>query len=155
MAKFSHETLGNNLSKKQMETVAYISSFVHPNETILKDFPDWSGDVMNINSSLENLNELEDLYKTIRNQRLVEHKRRFREYMDKSMLDALTNFRAWLSNEEDRIKEIIEELNLPLKKITAKKLKHDIFRSESSSSSQYILWGQQFGGNRRRGKGPT
>jgi uncharacterized protein YPO0396 len=102
----------------ELRTVTQINEFVNPDGKTLRDFPDWSGDVMNINANLESLNDLEELFKTVRNQRLVEHKRRFREYMDKSMLDALTNFRTWLTNEEDRIAEIVDELNVPLKKIT-------------------------------------
>lgn len=70
---------------------------------------------------MSGLDDLEDLYKTIHTQRLVEHKRRFRDYMDKSMLDALTSYRAWLYNEETKIKDMIEELNVPLKKITFNK----------------------------------
>jgi uncharacterized protein YPO0396 len=108
----------SSLQGLQLKTNSYINAFVNPHAAILNEFPDWSGDVMNIAASLASLEELEDLYKTIRNQRLVEHKRRFQEYMDKSMLDALTNYRTWLTNEEDRIKEVIEELNVPLKKIT-------------------------------------
>lgn len=112
-----------NISKTslQLDTNTLINEFIHPHAAILHEFPDWSGDVMNIGANLSSLDELEDLYNTIRNQRLVEHKRRFREYMDKSMLDALTNYRTWLSNEEDKIKEIIEELNVPLKRITFNK----------------------------------
>ena len=110
-----------SLGDIRLQTNSFISAFVNPNVGILKEFPDWSGDVMNIAASLSSLEELEDLYKTIRSQRLVEHKRRFREYMDKSMLDALTNYRTWLSNEEDKIKDVIEELNVPLKKITFNK----------------------------------
>ncbi|UYQ92841.1 AAA family ATPase [Chitinophaga horti] len=117
----SHRLASDGLNKLQITTVSLISKFVNPSESILKEFPDWSGDVMNISADLNSLNELEDLYRTIRNQRLVEHKRRFKDYMDKSMLDALTNYRAWLTTEEDKIKEIIEELNIPLKKITFNK----------------------------------
>jgi uncharacterized protein YPO0396 len=111
----------NEVSQMEMQTNSLIAAFIHPGEAITKEFPDWSGDVMNIAPSLSSLDELDDLFKTIRNQRLVEHKRRFREYMDKSMLDALTNYRTWLTNEEDKIKEVIEELNVPLKKITFNK----------------------------------
>lgn len=112
---------GHQLQKLSLETNSLISEFVHPNEKILTDFPEWSGDVLNIKANLNSLPELEDLYQTIRHQRLVEHKRRFKEYMDKSMLNALTGYVQWLRNEEDRIKEIIEELNVPLKKITFNK----------------------------------
>lgn len=111
----------SSLNALQLKTTSFINAFINPFAAILQEFPDWSGDVMNIIPDLTSLDELEDLYKTIRNQRLVEHKRRFREYMDKSMLDALTNYRTWLSNEEDKIKEVIEELNVPLKKITFNK----------------------------------
>ncbi|MCW3090020.1 MAG: hypothetical protein JWP81_1089 [Ferruginibacter sp.] len=108
-------------SKIKLATISLVNAFIHPNEKILTAFPDWSGDVMNISASLTSLEELEDLYNTIRNQRLVEHKRRFKDYMDKSMLDALTNYRTWLFTEEEKIKDVIEELNVPLKKITFNK----------------------------------
>lgn len=114
-------TLRGLLRELEQDTLSHINAFVHPNERILKDFPDWSGDVLNIAANLQSLSELEDLYNNIRNQRLVEHKRRFREYMDQSMLDALTNFRTWLINEEEKTRDIIGELNIPLKKITFNK----------------------------------
>lgn len=105
----------------ELEAISNINAFIHPEGKILNEFPEWSGDVDDIPASLKSLNQLEDLYKTIRNQRLVEHKRRFQEYMDRSMLDALTNFRTWLVNEEEKIKEVIDELNVPLQKITFNK----------------------------------
>ena len=119
--KLRNNSISTVVKEKEFETVSYINAFVHADGKILKEFPDWSGDVMNIDANLKSIGELDDLYRTIRNQRLVEHKRRFKDYMDKSMLDALTNFRTWLVNEEDKIKEVIEELNVPLKKITFNK----------------------------------
>jgi len=119
--KLRYGIVNGEFNELNLKTVSLVNAFVNPTEKILKDFPDWSGDVMNISASLTSLEELEDLYKTIKNQRLVEHKRRFKDYMDKSMLDALTNYRTWLFNEEDKIKEVIEELNVPLKKITFNK----------------------------------
>jgi uncharacterized protein YPO0396 len=106
------------VNKTERDTITFIAGFVHPGEKITNEFPNWSGDVMNIKADLSGLEDLEDLYKTIQTQRLVEHKRRFRDYMDKSMLDALTSYRAWLNNELSKIEDMIEELNVPLKKIT-------------------------------------
>jgi len=105
----------NTLEK---ETIVLIAAFVHPGEKITTEFANWSGDVINIKADLTGLGDLEDLHKTIQTQRLVEHKRRFRDYMDKSMLDALTSYRQWLNNELSKIEDMIEELNVPLKKIT-------------------------------------
>lgn len=119
--KSKHSLANNQVQDLQLKTTTLINEFVNPKESILKEFPDWSGDVMNIDASLKSLGELEDLYTTILNQRLVEHKRRFKEYMDRSMLDALTSFRQWMTNEEEKIEDIIEELNIPLKKITFNK----------------------------------
>jgi len=134
--KLKFTSASNAVKEKQFETVSHINAFIHVDGKILKEFPDWGGDVMNIDASLNSLNELEDLYKTIRNQRLVEHKRRFKDYMDKSMLDALTNFRTWLLNEEDKIKEVIEELNVPLKTITFNKNPDTYLQLECRSTKE-------------------
>jgi len=126
----------SSLNDTQLETVTFINAFINPHAHILNEFPDWGGDVINISASLSSLDELEELHDSIRNQRLVEHKRRFSEYMDKSMLDALTNYRTWMSNEEDRIKEVIEELNIPLKKITFNKNPNTYLQLECRSTKE-------------------
>jgi uncharacterized protein YPO0396 len=113
--------LNSSLRTKRETMIRLISAFCNPLPSVLSEFPDWSGDVLNIRPEIESMTELQDLYKTIKHQRLVEHKRRFREYMDNSMLDSLTNFRTWLDTEEEKIKEMIEDLNDPLKKITFNK----------------------------------
>lgn len=131
LAKFKEETQvllkrkttasTESIRKLKESTIEKIAGFLHPPDNLLREFPDWSGDVINISTQLTSLDELEDIYNNIRHQRLVEHKRRFREYMDKSMLDALTSYRTWLNNEEEKIKDVIAELNIPLRKITFNK----------------------------------
>lgn len=106
------------VSKMELRTTELIGVFISPGEKITSEFADWSGDTLNLRPDLSSLEELEELYKSIQTQRLVENKRRFREYMDKSMLDALTSYRAWLYNEEEKIKDMLVDLNIPLKKIT-------------------------------------
>jgi uncharacterized protein YPO0396 len=129
----------NDRQELEKDTIAAIGVFVNPPEKILTEFPDWSGDVLNIPARLDSLDELEDLYKKVRHQRLVEHKRRFRDYMDKSMLDALTNFRTWLYNEEDKIKEVIEELNVPLKQITFNKNPDTYLQLEHRATKEHEI----------------
>ncbi|MEP7376182.1 MAG: ATP-binding protein [Chitinophagaceae bacterium] len=116
--KAKQKSAAAEVNKVELVTTSLIAIFVNPGEKITSEFAGWSGDVMNIRSDLTALEDLEELYKTIQTQRLVEHKRRFRDYMDKSMLDALTSYRAWLNNELSRIEDMMEELNVPLKKIT-------------------------------------
>ncbi len=116
--KAKQKLVNDSVNKLEKETITLIAAFVHPGEKITTEFPNWSGDVMNIKADLSGLEDLEDLFKTIHTQRLVENKRRFRDYMDKSMLDALTSYRAWLNNELSKIEDMIEELNVPLRKIT-------------------------------------
>lgn len=106
------------VSQLEQKIIKNMAVFVHPEEKIIRDFPSWQGDVINISADLKSIEDIEELYNTIQTQRLVEHKKRFREYMDKSMLDALTSYRTWLDNELEKIKDMIDELNIPLKKIT-------------------------------------
>lgn len=108
----------NTINQLEQNIIKDMAAFVHPEEKIIREFPSWQGDVINISADLKSIEDIEELYNTIQTQRLVEHKKRFREYMDKSMLDALTSYRTWLDNELDKIKDMIDELNIPLKKIT-------------------------------------
>lgn len=116
--KTRQKTASEAVNQLEQNLIKDIAAFVHPEEKIIRDFPSWQGDVINISADLKSMDDIEELYNTIQTQRLVEHKKRFREYMDKSMLDALTSYRAWLNNELDKIKDMIDELNIPLKKIT-------------------------------------
>jgi uncharacterized protein YPO0396 len=116
--KAKQKTVTEAVSQLEKNIIRDVAAFTNPEEKIIREFPNWSGDVMNISADLKSLDDIEELYKTIQTQRLVEHKKRFRDYMDKSMLDALTSYRAWLENELDKIKDMIDELNIPLRKIT-------------------------------------
>ncbi|RAI97679.1 uncharacterized protein YPO0396 [Chitinophaga skermanii] len=116
--KSRQRTASETVNQLEQKIIKDIAAFVHPEEKIIRDFPSWHGDVINISADLKNIEEIEELYNIIQTQRLVKHKKRFREYMDKSMLDALTSYRTWLNTELDKIKDMIEELNIPLKKIT-------------------------------------
>lgn len=115
------QQLRSNLSNQREVTIKLMTAFCNPPAPVTAEFPDWYGDLINISPDIEQINEFEDIYKQIKHQKLVEHKRKFREYMDNSMLDALTNFRTWLDNEEEKIREMIDDLNQPLKKITFSK----------------------------------
>lgn len=115
------QQLRTSLANKRETTIKLMTAFCNPPASVTSEFPDWSGDLININPDIDQINEFEDLYTQIKHQKLVEHKRKFREYMDNSMLDALTNFRTWLDNEEEKIREMIDDLNQPLKKITFSK----------------------------------
>ncbi len=119
--KARQKNAGSAVNKLELETTGLIVTFINPGDKVTNEFANWSGDVLNIKPDLTGLEDLEDLYKTIQTQRLVEHKRRFRDYMDKSMLDSLTSYRAWLNNELNKIEDMVEELNIPLKKITFNK----------------------------------
>lgn len=116
--KSKQKEVNGTVNQLEQKLIKNIAAFVHPEEKIVRDFPSWQGDVINISADLTSIEEIEELYNTIQTQRLVEHKKRFREYMDKSMLDALTSYRTWLDTELDKIKDMIDELNVPLKKIT-------------------------------------
>lgn len=124
------------LSKLELQTTELIAAFIHPGEKISSEFADWGGDVLNISPNIDGLEDLAILHDLIRNQRLVEHKRRFKDYMDRSMLDSLTNYRTWLNNEEDKIKEIIDELNEPLKKIVFNKNPDTYLQLECKGSKE-------------------
>lgn len=91
--------------------------FIQPPKHITDEFPDWSEDVITLSADAESLDEMVSLHDAIKGQRLVEHRTNFQRYMDGSMLDAFTGFKAWIETERDRIGEVIQALNTPLRSI--------------------------------------
>ncbi|WP_143304504.1 ATP-binding protein [Chitinophaga vietnamensis] len=110
-----------NSTEKQTEITRLLAAFVNPPKSIHDNFPDWLGDVADLKPHVDYLNEFTELYNQIKYQRLIEHKERFRKYMDTSMLNAITNYRAWIYGQEDLIREVMEDLNEPLRNITFNK----------------------------------
>ncbi len=62
--RLKQSSASKDLKERELETISQINAFIHADARILKDFPDWGGDVMNIEASLKSLTELEDLFKT-------------------------------------------------------------------------------------------
>ncbi|MBV7531737.1 ATP-binding protein [Chitinophaga sp. sic0106] len=110
-----------NSGEKQTEITRLLAAFVNPPKSVHDTFPDWIGDVTDLRAHVEYLDEFTSLYEQIKYQRLIEHKERFRKYMDTSMLNAITNYRAWIYGQEDAIREVMEDLNEPLRNITFNK----------------------------------
>ncbi|MCW3462833.1 ATP-binding protein [Chitinophaga nivalis] len=108
-------------AEKEAEITRQLSAFVMPPKSIHDTYPDWLGDVTDLQPHVRYLDEFTSLYERIKYQRLIEHKERFRQYMDNSMLNAITNYRAWIYGQEDLIREVMEDLNEPLRNITFNK----------------------------------
>jgi uncharacterized protein YPO0396 len=108
-------------TEKESEITRQLSAFVMPPKAIHDTYPDWLGDVTDLQPHVKYLDEFTALYERIKYQRLIEHKERFRKYMDTSMLNAITNYRAWIYGQEDLIREVIDDLNEPLRNITFNK----------------------------------
>jgi uncharacterized protein YPO0396 len=108
-------------AEKEAEITRQLAAFVMPPKAIHDTFPDWLGDVTDLQPHVKYLDEFTSLYERIKFQRLIEHKERFRKYMDTSMLNAITNYRAWIYGQEDVIREVMEDLNEPLRNITFNK----------------------------------
>lgn len=97
-----------------------------PSKAIHDAYPEWLGDVSDLQPHVRYLDEFTSLYENIKYQRLIEHKERFRKYMDTSMLNAITNYRAWIYGQEDLIREVMDDLNEPLRNITFNKTRTPI-----------------------------
>lgn len=108
-------------AEKEAEITRQLSAFVMPPKAIHDTYPEWLGDVSDLQPHVKYLEEFTSLYENIKFQRLIEHKERFRKYMDTSMLNAITNYRAWIYGQEDLIREVMEDLNEPLRNITFNK----------------------------------
>lgn len=99
------------------QLLALMIKFKRPDESILKSFPDWSSSTFRLNEDINYVDEYLDILKRIEGHELVEHKDRFKKYLNEDMITQMTSFSTLLETQEENIRESIEDLNSSLRKI--------------------------------------
>lgn len=91
--------------------------FITPTKELSDQFPDWSGDVLNLGDNIQDLDAFTELYKRIMEEDLPKHKQRFRSYMNDAILERITSFKTSLDLRLEEIELHLKELNTSLKSI--------------------------------------
>jgi uncharacterized protein YPO0396 len=111
------EEVDGKLSTSRRALENGMKNFVQPAKKITDDFPDWLGDTLNLEADITYIEEFSRIHKKLKEEGLPAHKKRFRDYMNESVLNRITAFRSSLEERRKDIQNDILQLNNSLQNI--------------------------------------
>lgn len=107
-------------NRREIESGKLISAmgaFVNPGKAILEKYPSWMDDTRDLKQDIDYLNDFNELYKRVLKNDLPNHKKSFRQFLNKRVMEDMIGLNHTLDNELKTIQESIRELNYSLKGI--------------------------------------
>lgn len=124
LEKNTMEEMKINLEKiraKHIETFKKINeamdSYLRPTRELQEKFPEWMDETHNLKAQPEYLQEFVDLYKNIKEEKIAEFEKRFKNELNNSVIKDLSSFQNKLYEQESLIKESIDNINRSLQGI--------------------------------------
>jgi uncharacterized protein YPO0396 len=90
-----------------------MTAFLRPVDT----YPSWKADVLNLNDSIDCIDDYRRMAQKLERDDLPRYKREFRKYLNEQLSEGVINFHQTLENWEQKIKTGISELNSSLRQI--------------------------------------
>ena len=114
-----NELAGLELNSKQIFAVISeaMDKFLRPNKELQDKFPEWMDETHNLKAQPEYLKEFVDIYKSLKEEKIAEFEKRFKNELNNSVIKDLSSFQNKLYEQESGIKESIDNINRSLKRI--------------------------------------
>jgi uncharacterized protein YPO0396 len=126
----SNEIESNNKSLASFgsQLLTLMIKFKRPDESIMQKFPDWSSSTFRLAEDINYADEYLDILTRIEKHELIEHKNRFKRYLNEDMITQMTSFSSLLEAQEEYIRDNIEDLNNSLRKIKFRNNPHTFIK---------------------------
>jgi uncharacterized protein YPO0396 len=114
------EKLSKNIKQKSelaQSLIRQMMFYKNPSEELLKKYPGWTGDTINLEPRISYIKEYRATYDRLKNDDLPKYMDRFRKYLNESIIEKLTDFKTMLENQLDDIVDNVYELNGSLRQI--------------------------------------
>jgi uncharacterized protein YPO0396 len=108
------------VEKQQLvfDTIAKaMDSYLRPSNEVREKFPEWLNETSNLKAHPDYLKDFVDLYKTIKDEKVAEFEKRFKNELNNSVIKDLSSFQNKLYEQQSNISDSIENINKSLKKI--------------------------------------
>ena len=122
------ETQNKSKNNFGNQLLALMIKFKRPDEAITKEFPDWSSSTFKLAEDINYVDEYLDILTRIEKHELIEHKNRFKKYLNEDMITQMTSFSTLLEMQEENIRESIEDLNTSLRRIKFRNNPHTFIK---------------------------
>jgi uncharacterized protein YPO0396 len=113
--------LTSKLAKSENRLYRVINDFRSPSPEIQNKFRDWTGETREMGSGVEYVQSYLDLFEQIKNEKILDYEKRFREYLDEKMIGDMASFQTSLENRLEGIEDTIQDLNQSLRAIDFRK----------------------------------
>ncbi len=105
-----------NIMERQLQTL--MNDYKKPEKIITDKFPDWTSETLKLATEISYVEEdYISIYNRIKSEELANYENEFKKYLNEDMITQMTNFSTLLETREEDIKDSIEALNEPLRKI--------------------------------------
>jgi len=94
-----------------------MDKYLRPLKEIQDKFPEWMDETQNLKSKPEYLKEFVDIYKNLKEEKIAEFEKRFKNELNNSVIKDLSSFQNKLYEQESGINESVENINRSLKRI--------------------------------------
>ena len=94
-----------------------MDAYLRPSVELREKFPEWMNETSNLKADKEYLKDFVDLYKKIKDEKVAEFEKRFKNELNNSVIKDLSSFQNKLYEQESNIKDSIDNINRSLKKI--------------------------------------
>jgi uncharacterized protein YPO0396 len=103
--------VGDSVQKSSNQIERAIYKLKNPSAELLKQFPDWMGDVQHLPDQIQHAGEYIDWLHKIQEERLPEYKQQFEKYIYETVTQNVVHFKEDLDRWESDIQESIKKLN--------------------------------------------
>ena len=107
-----------NIHSEEKRLLGLLRDFKEPDDELRKRFPDWLSDTHRLSLDPAYINDYLELHDKIEKDELIDHKNRFKKYLNEDMINKMADFKTLLDRQEEDILDSIESLNKSLKNIT-------------------------------------
>ena len=119
--------------------IKVMTQYIRPSAKVLARFPDWESETNELYDDVEYLPEFENLLSRLRDEDLPGYKKRFREYMNRKMMESLVSFSQLLDNADVEIDNYIRDLNRSLKELPYDKVRNTYIELKKEVNSDPVI----------------
>ncbi len=116
-----------------------MAQYIRPSAKTLARFPDWESETSELHDEEEYLRDFNKLLSRLRDEDLPGYRKRFREYMNRKMMESLVSFSQLLDNADVEIDSYIRDLNRSLKELPYDKVRNTYIELKKEMNSDPVI----------------
>jgi uncharacterized protein YPO0396 len=116
-----------------------MTQYIRPPAKTLERFPDWESETGELHDDEEYLPEFEKLLSKLRDEDLPGYRKRFREYMNRKMMESLVSFSQLLDNADVEIDSYVRDLNRSLRELPYDKIQNTYIELKKEMNTDPVI----------------